>query len=378
MGVEARLLTVVTAVLLTFGLAAVYSASAITAMQHGRPGWYFAVRQALGAVVGIVAFAGAAKVDAERWARWAWPLMLLALATLLLVVLPFTTAIAPRIHGARRFLFGASLQPSELGKLAVVVWVSMLVVKKGEAMRRLSKGLFPFVVIVGLMNVLVYVEPDLSTAMFYTLITGIILFAAGVRVGHFVAAGIVAIPLLYSRAQKLQYVVLRMSAFLDPGTGPANIDYQSRQSLIAVGSGGFFGVGFGQGRQQLGFLPFAYDDFIAGNIGEEWGFVGITVLVLLFSAYAILGFRIARRARTPFQRLLAIGITATTATTAFLHIGVAIHLLPNTGLTLPFVSYGRSNLVLSLLMTGILVNIGSARERVIGAAATNPLVAATA
>lgn len=378
MGSDARLLTVLTFILLAFGLATVYSASAITAMQEGHDSAYFVLRQASGMLAGLVIFGICAKVDAERWARWAWPLMILSLFLLLVIILPFTTRLAPRIHGARRYLFGASLQPSEIGKLAVVVWTSMLVIKKGDAMRKLRRGLVPFLVVVGALDLLVYVEPDLSTAMFYTLIMGIILFAAGVRIGHFVAMGIVGIPVLYTRAEKLQYVMLRMSAFFDPGNAPAHVDYQARQSLIAVGSGGFWGVGFGQGRQQYGFLPFAYDDFIAGNIGEEWGFVGIVLLVLAFALYAYLGFRIARNARTPFQRLLAIGIVVTTVLTAFLHIGVAISLLPNTGLTLPFISYGRSNLVLTLLMTGILVNIGSERERVIGAGATNPLVAAAA
>lgn len=378
MGSEARLLTVLTFVLLAFGLATVYSASAITAMQQGRNGAYFVLRQGAGMLAGLVTFAVCAKMDAERWAKWAWPLMLLSIALLLFIILPFTTRFAPRIHGARRYLFGASIQPSEIGKLAVVVWTSMLVVKKGDAMRKLRRGLVPFLVVVGLLDILVYVEPDLSTAMFYTLIMGIILFAAGVRIGHFVAMGIVGIPILYTRAEKLQYVMLRMSAFFDPGNAPAHVDYQARQSLIAVGSGGFWGVGFGQGRQQYGFLPFAYDDFIAGNIGEEWGFVGIVLLVLAFALYAYLGFRIARQARTRFQELLAVGIVMTTVLTAFLHIGVAISLLPNTGLTLPFISYGRSNLVLTLLSTGILVNIGSERERVIGSGATNPLVAAAA
>jgi cell division protein FtsW len=378
MGTDARLLTVLTFVLLAFGLATVYSASAITAMQEGHNSAYFVLRQASGMLAGLVVFGICAKIDAERWAQWAWPIMFVSIFLLLFIILPFTTRLAPRIHGARRYLFGASLQPSEIAKLAVVVWTSMLVVKKGDQMRKLRRGLIPFLVVIGILDILVYVEPDLSTAMFYTLIMGIILFAAGVRIGHFVAMGVIGIPVLYTRAEKLQYVMLRMSAFFDPGNAPAHVDYQARQSLIAVGSGGFWGAGFGQGRQQYGFLPFAYDDFIAGNIGEEWGFLGLTLLVLAFALYAYLGFRIAKNARTPFQRLLAVGIVMTTVLTAFLHIGVAISLLPNTGLTLPFISYGRSNLVLTLLMTGILVNIGSEHERVIGANATNPLVAAAA
>lgn len=374
MGVEARALTLLTAILLAFGLATVYSASAIVAMQSYHSGSYFVIRQAVGMAVGIVAFAIAAKIDAERWSTWAWPIMGISLFLLLFIVLPFTTHLAPRIHGARRYLFGASVQPSEIAKLAVVVWTPMLIIKKGPALRRLSKGLLPFLIVVGALDILVYVEPDLSSAMFYTLIMGIILFSGGVRIGHFVVLGIIGIPLLYTRAQKLQYVMLRMTAFFDPGPAAnAHVDYQSKQSLIAVGSGGLFGVGFGQGRQQYGFLPFAYDDFIGGNIGEEWGFVGLTLLIVAFALYAWLGFRIASNARTPFQRLMAIGIVTTTVITAYLHIGVAIHLLPNTGLTLPFISYGRSNLILTLLMTGILVNIGSEREKVIGDHATNPL-----
>jgi cell division protein FtsW len=372
---EARVLTVLTFIFLAVGLVTVYGASMIVAQEAGHNGAYFAVRQLSGILAGLVVFGIFAKVDAEKWYDWAWPVMLLSLVLLALVVLPFTTRWAPRIHGARRYLFGGSIQPSEFAKLAVVVWTSMLVVKKGPAMRRLSKGLLPFLVIIGFMDLLVYVEPDLSSAMFFTLIMGIILFAAGVRIGHFVALGIIAIPVLYSRAEKLQYVMLRMSSFFDPGTTP-HVDYQARQALIAIGSGGFFGVGIGQGRQQYGFLPFAYDDFIAAIIGEEVGFIGISLLVLAFAAYAYLGFRIARSARSKFQELLAIGIVATVVISAFLHIGVAIGLLPNTGLTLPFISYGRSSILLTLLLTGILVNIGSERERVIGEGATNPLVTA--
>ena len=153
------------------------------------------------------------------------------------------------------------------------------------------------------------------------------------------------------------------------------MNYQLTQSLIAVGSGGLFGVGFGQGRQQYGFLPLPYNDFIGSNIGEEWGFVGLAGLICLFAFWGWLGFRIAKHARSPFTQLVALGITVTTVVTAYLHIGVVIGLLPTTGLTLPFVSYGRSNILLSLVTTAILVNIGSTAERVLGSSATDPLAA---
>ena len=372
MGPEARLLLLITACLLAFGLATVYSASALYAQSRGNGPSYFFLRQLAGITVGIIALAVFAKVDAEMWSRYAWPIMALAIFLLLLVILPFTESIAPRVHGSRRFLIGSSLQPSELGKIAVIFWTSMLVVKKGDTLRRLTKGLLPFLVIVGVLDVLVALEPDLSVAMMYTLIMGIILFAGGVRIGHFVVLGIVAIPLLWNQMQRLNYVLLRMTAFFDPKGAPEHVSDQLRQSLIAVGSGQLSGLGFGKGRQQLGFLPLAYDDFIAGSIGEEWGFIGLALLILAFTAYAFLGFRIARKARSPFLQLAAVGLTSTVVITAFLHIGVAIGLLPTTGLTLPFISYGRSNLVLSLVMTGVLVNIGSTREKVIGSRATDP------
>ena len=374
MGVEARALVLLTSVLLAFGLAVLYSASAMVALGDDHGSAYYLIRQVIGLGAGVVAFAVAAKLDAERWKGWAWPLMIVTMAMLLVIVLPFTTAIAPRINGSRRFLLGSSLQPSEIGKLAVIVWTAMLLVKKGDQMRRLTKGLLPFLLVVGVLDLLVVLEPDLSVAMMYTLVMGIVLFAGGVRIGHFVVLGIVAIPVLYHEIEKLQYVMLRMVTFLDPGTSPA-IGYQLKQSLIAVGSGGAFGRGFGEGRQQLGWVPFGYNDFIASNIGEEWGFIGLLFITTAFALYAWLGLRIARSARSPFLQLVALGLTVTVVITAFLHIGVVVGLLPTTGLTLPFISYGRSNLVLSLFMTGMLVNIGSTKERVHGATATDPLAA---
>jgi|SRR5688572_5314920 len=372
MGPEARLILLITATLLAFGLATVYSASAIYAQTKDLGGSYFFFRQLVGVTAGLVALAVFAKVDAELWSKYAWPLMILSIVLLTVIILPFTESIAPRLRGSRRFLIGSSLQPSELGKIAVIMWTSMLVVKKGDSLRRLTKGLLPFLVVIGLLDLLVALEPDLSVAMMYTLIMGIILFAGGVRIGHFVVLGIIAIPLLWGQMQRLNYALLRMTAFFDPGSAPPHVSDQLRQSLIAVGSGQVLGLGFGRGRQQLGFLPLAYDDFIAGSIGEEWGFVGLFVLILAFTAYGFLGFRIAKKARSPFLQLAAVGITATIIITAYLHIGVAIGLLPTTGLTLPFISFGRSNMVLSLLMTGILVNIGSTREKVIGSRATDP------
>ncbi|HEU4993396.1 MAG TPA: putative peptidoglycan glycosyltransferase FtsW [Gemmatimonadaceae bacterium] len=370
MGSEARYMVLISAGLLVFGLAVLYSASAIVAVNDGRAGTFYLLRQISGAAVGVMAFMVAAKMDAERWREWAWPAMWFTLGALLLcLVLP--NEIAPRINGSKRFLFGTSFQPSELGKFAVVVWSAMLVVKKGDKLRRFTRGLVPFLVVLFALCVLAALEPDLSVAMLYTLLMGIVLFVGGVRVAHFLLVGALAIPVFFTEVQRVQYAVLRLASFLDPGKAPS-VSYQLRQSLLAVGSGGAFGTGFGEGRQQYGFLPYPYSDFIASNIGEEWGFVGLAALTLAFAAYALFGFRIARSARSQFLQLVAVGLTFTTVLTAYLHIGVVVGLLPTTGLTLPFVSYGRSNLVLTMFLTGVLVNIGSTRERVVGSRATNP------
>jgi cell division protein FtsW len=371
--IEARALVVVTAVLLAFGLASLYSASAFEAVRDKLPSSYFLLKQVTGVGVGMVFFAIAAKADAELWKRYAWVVMGMALFAMLLTVLPFTKNIAPPILGARRYLMHGSVQPSEFAKLAVIVWTAMLVVKKGDQLKRLSKGLLPILLVVGALCVMAALEPDLSTVLFFALQMVIIVFAAGARIGHFVFLGIVFTPILWAETQRLQYVMERLMGFSEmAGAAHAKVNYQLVQSLIAVGSGGWFGAGFGEGRQQNGFLPLSYDDFIGSSIGEEWGFVGIAALVALYALWGWLGFKIAKQARTPFQSLVAIGITTTMIITAYLHIGVVIGLLPTTGLTLPFISFGRSNLVLSMLMTGILVNIGSVRERVIAERATDP------
>ncbi len=377
MGVEARALVIVSAVLLAFGLAVLYSASQFLAVSEKHGSAYYVLLQLSGVGLGTVAFALAAKTDAERWRGWAWPLLGLSIVLLLIPVIPGIPYIAPKIHGSRRWLrIGLTFQPSEFAKFTVIAWTAMLVVKKGDALRRFTTGLLPFVVVLIVMSALVILEPDLSMVMTFALLMGVVLFAGGVRLGHALLLGALTLPLIWKLVERAQYALLRMTSFLDPGKAPTEASYQLKQSLIAVGSGGFFGVGFGQGKQQTGFLPFPFNDFIGSNIGEEWGFLGLFGVTALFALYAWLGFRISKQARTPFQQLLALGMTFCTVSTAYLHLGVVIGLLPTTGLTLPFVSYGRTNLVLTMLMTGILVNIGSTRERVALRPPTDPLAVA--
>jgi cell division protein FtsW len=248
----------------------------------------------------------------------------------------------------------------------------MLLVKKGDQMRRLTKGLLPFLVVIGVLDLLVVLEPDLSVAIMYTLVAGIVLFAGGVRIGHFVVLGMIGIPVLWHEMERLQYVLLRMVTFLDPGSPAAETKYQLGQSLIAVGSGGFLGRGLAKAASSSGSCP------SGTTIHRQQHRRGMGLL-RPHDAHARV--RRLRVARVSNRALGAIAISAarghrltvTVVTTAFLHIGVVVGLLPTTGLTLPFISYGRSNLVLSLFMTGMLVNIGSTKERVHGVAATDPL-----
>ena len=358
MGVEARAIVLVTAVLLVIGLATVFSASFIEAQQKGFGSTYYLSRQAIAAAMGAVCFAILAKLDAERFRALAWPMMLASIGAMALVLL------AGAINGSARFAFGRSFQPSEFVKFAVIVWTAMMIVRKGERLRRFTKGVIPIMLVIGLLAGLAFKQPDVSVALFYLAVAGTMLFVAGARIGHFLLIGLIVLPIGWKKLDG--YVQKRLCTYTDScdATITREFGLQTRQSLIAIGSGGLVGVGYGEGRQQGGFLPHQISDFIASNIGEEWGFLGLAVVTLAYTVYGWLGFRIARDARSQFLQLVAVGIVLTTVTTAFVHLAVVTGLFPNTGLTLPFISHGGSNMLLSLAMTGVLVNIGSVRERV--------------
>jgi cell division protein FtsW len=364
-GWETRLLAIVTATLVVFGVAAIYGASSLVAVQRGEPGSWFAMRQVAGAAMGAVVFLVAARLDYHVWQRLAWPLLGLTAAALAVPFLPAVRALAPEVNGARRWIeVGVvSVQPSEIAKFAVVVWTAMLATKKGDRVREFRYGLAPFLVIVGPICALVLFEPDLSTAVDIALLAGLVLFVAGARIGHFLLLGLVAVPLLWREIATVQYRLSRVLTFLSPGGDAQEASWQITQSLIGVGAGQLLGVGFGQGMQKLGYLPYAYSDFIFSTIGEEWGFVGVCLVVLLFGLFLWMGFRMARLAPDPFGMLLAVGLTGLIGTAAIVHMAVTLALVPTTGLPLPFISYGRSNLVVSLLAAGVLVSIGSAASR---------------
>lgn len=292
--------------------------------------------------------------------------MLGTLLLLLVLVLPFTHAIAPRVNGSRRWLYlGFPIQISEVAKLATVIWTAMLCAKKGKEVRRLRRGLLPVLAIAGPASFLVVLEPDLSTAVVIGLLAMIVLFAAGARIGQFILLGMLLLPVAWERVQHVQYQLLRMTTFLDPGADRLASGYQIDQSLIGLGAGKLLGVGFGQGHQKLGFLPYPYSDFIFATIGEEWGFAGVVFLVLLYTTWLLLALRLARSAADPFRQYLGVGLAALVGVDAFLHMGVGLALVPTTGLVLPFISYGRSSLMVALVATGLLLNLGTRKRAVV-------------
>lgn len=365
LGWEARLLVILTAVLVVFGLASIYAASSALVERGRAVGATRVLDQLIGAAAGGLLLLLAARVNLDRVRQLAWPMVLVTGALLVMLVLPFSYAIAPRINGARRWLnVGVSIQVSEIAKLAVVVWTAMLCAKKGTEVRRMRRGLLPVLTVVAPLAALILLQPDLSTAVVIGFLALLILFASGARIGHFILLGMAALPLLWRQIEGAQYRVLRMTTFLDPGADRLRDAYQIDQSLIGIGAGQLFGVGFGQGQQKLGFLPYPYTDFIFGTIGEEWGFLGVLFLMMLYSAYVLVALRLAAAAGDPFRQYLGVGLAAMIGVDAFLHMGVGLAIVPTTGLVLPFVSYGRSGLAVALIATGFLVNLGTRRRPV--------------
>jgi cell division protein FtsW len=362
-GWEGALLLTATLLLVSFGLVTLYSASAFLAQRQGLPDWYYAIRQAAGAAIGLAILWACARVPYRVWRYLAWPLLVAVAALLIVVVLPGTTALAPEINGARRWLLigGVQIQPSELAKLAIVVWTAAVAVRKSDQLHSLSRGLLPFLSVWAALLVPILLEPNLSTACLVALLGGVVLFAAGGRVGHFVFLGLLALPFLRSQLG-VGFRAARMATFVNPSADPSGAGFQVHQSLVAIGSGGVTGAGFGQGRQKFGFLPEPHNDFIFAMVGEEWGLIGIAFLVALYGTLVVVGVRVARRAPDEFGQLLALGLTAIVGVQALLHMAVGLGLVPATGLALPLVSYGRSNQLVTLAAIGMLIAVARATD----------------
>ncbi len=360
---ETRLLAMVTATLVAFGIATIYGASSLVKLRGGGVvGGSYALTQFSGALIGGILMITLSRMDYRRLRPLAWPLMIASIVMLIIIILPFTPHfIAPRLNGARRWIRLGPLQfqASELVRLAVIVWCAMLATKKGDQVRDFKKGVLPFLVILGFVSLLIIREPNMSMAVLVSLIGGIVLFTAGAKIGHFLLLGLGSVIVGLQLIQMAGYRAARLDKFLNGAEGTS----QLHQSLVGVGSGGLFGVGFGQGQQKFGYVPYSYSDFIFSAIAEEWGFLGVLLMVLLFGIFCWLGFRIAKTAEDPFGQYLATGLTAAVGVTAVMHMAVTLSLMPTTGLTLPFVSFGRSSLVVSLVGTGILLSIGRMRGK---------------
>ncbi len=366
--VAGKSLIAITMLFVAFGLLSVYSASSFVAQSAGLQDSHYLFQQASRAGIGLMVLLVASQLDYRLYRKLAWPILGVAVLLLIPLLLPWTHSIAPRVNGARRWLdLGVTIQPSELAKIAVVMWTAAIAVKKQDSLHDVREGLLPIGLVVGFVCLLVLAEPHFSAALWIAILAAVVLFAAGARLTHFALAAIAIAPLGLLAALSSGYRRERLSAFvanfIDPTSVAATSGYQLRQSMIAIGSGGITGVGFGRSNLKMSYLPEPQNDFIFSIIAEEWGLIGAVVLICMFVAWTLIGIHIARNAPDVHGRLLAVGMTALVSLSAFAHMGVALGLLPTTGVNLPFISAGGTNLILMLGATGILLNVSTAWKR---------------
>jgi cell division protein FtsW len=350
---EFKLLVLATLGLVAFGLVMVYSATSASAALGGGSSSAYLERQAVYAFAGLVGLVLCSRFDFLRW-RLVAPPFLIATLTLCLGVL----AVGVSVNGARRWfnLGFFSLQPSEIVKLALAVWVAARLARRPPpaTLKQLVK---PVGAVVAVACGLVLLEPDLGTAIAIAVMVSAALLVAGTRLSVLVEAAAITGAVTLAAVWSQPYRLARLTAFLDPWQHAQATGYQNVQALISVGSGGLFGRGLGQGVQKIHYLPEARTDMIAAVIGEELGLIGVLVLVAAYAALALAGLRIALRCRDRYGKILAASLTALLCGQAAINLAAVLGLAPVTGIPLPFVSYGGSSLIVSLLAVGILLNI---------------------
>lgn len=358
-----HLILIITLTLALVGLVMVFSASAVVAGENKRlhDSWYFLKRQLAWLTFGLVLLHVVSRIDYVWWKRLALPLLGFITVLLVVVLIP---SVGVAAKGARRWLHlgPISIQPVEMVKLIAVIYLAAYLAKKEDRLQSFGDGVLPAVVVVGLLSGLVLMEPDLGTIVVIGLVTAGMLFLGGARVSHLLRLVPVALAAVMVLICLSPYRWQRLIAFLNPEKDPTGAGFQINQSFLAFGRGGLFGVGLGESKQKLFFLPEGHTDFVLALIGEELGLLGTGIIILLFALFAIRGFQIAARARMPFGRYLGIGITTLIGIQALINACVVTGLLPTKGLTLPFVSYGGSSLVMSLVGVGILLNISRDRQ----------------
>ena len=356
-----RVIIGVTIALSFSGLVMVFSSSGIMADARFSESTYYLQRQATWLILGLSLLLFTAFQDYEIWESLT-PKVLIVSVLLLILVLFFGS----EINGARRWLKvgGISFQPTEMTKLGVVLYLACYLAKPQLRISEWSYGFLPPVVIVGLISGLVVVQPDLGGAVVLCLLLLGMLYLAGARLLHLLAVCLSLIPPLVGLIWWSPERWERIMSFWDPWKDPTGGGYQLMQSFFALGNGGFWGVGLGQGKQKLFYLPEGHTDFVFALIGEELGLIGTTTLLFLFAVIIFKGFHVSARARDSFGRYLALGITLLLGIQVLINAGVVSGLLPTKGLTLPLVSYGGSSLLTNLLAIGILLSIarGSAAK----------------
>ncbi|NIO05947.1 MAG: putative lipid II flippase FtsW [Proteobacteria bacterium] len=346
----------ITLILAGFGIVMVYSTSAILAADELKDSFYFLKKQALFATGGVFLMALAMRINYHLWQKLAYPILAVSLLLLTLVLVSGTEA-----SGATRWLYVGplSFQPSELSKLALVVFLSYFLTKKGAKIRTFQFGFLPAILIPGAMILLVIHQPDFGAALFLGIIVMLMLFAAGTRLSYILSMALIAAPVVYYLIVKVPYRLHRIMSYLNPWNDPQGTSFQLVQSLVAFGGGGIFGSGLGQGKQKLFFLPAPHTDFIFSVIGEEIGLIGALIVLGLFLVLCIRGIRVSLDAPDEFGTYLGLGITSLISLQAIINMAVVLGLLPTKGLTLPFISYGGTSLVVSFVSVGILLNISS-------------------
>jgi cell division protein FtsW len=349
----------VTLALCLIGAVMVFSASAMTAREQYGNAYYFLIRQLLWAVIGILGMFWLMRTDYHKLRQPRVIFSALSFTLVLLIAVYFLD----RSHETHRWirLGPLSLQPSEIAKLVIIFYLAWFLeircAPRAPGVNNFRRTLIPILGTVALITLLIYKEPDLGTACMVFFIAAAMLFVAGLSYRYIAAAALAVVPVIYIAIASTPYRLERVKTFFSPGADPQGHGFQLLQSLIAVGSGGFSGVGLMESRQKLFFLPEAHTDFIFSVICEELGFIGAIVILTLFAVYGWRGFVAAMKAPDDFGRFLGIGVTTMVVGQALINLSVVLGLLPTKGIPLPFISYGGSSLLGMLLATGVLLNI---------------------
>lgn len=341
---------------MVLSLGVVYSASATWAMQKFGESNRLLNSHALKILVGIGALFIGMSVDYRKYRKLTKPAVLMAILLLI-----FTLGLGGETKGAARWLRlgGFGFQPSEFAKFALLFHLCTLIATKGELIRDFKRGFLPMVIWITAISGLVMLQPNFSTGSMIVLLSLVMLFISRARFLHLVGTAAALLPVITLYMMSAPYRMERIKSFLGGKAESGTINYQLWQGIIGFGNGGFFGLGPGESKQRDLFLPESYGDFIFSIVGEEYGFVGTIVFLGIFLLIMLRGFKIAKYSRDEFGRLLAIAITSTITLYALVNAGVALGILPTTGLPMPFVSYGGSSLVFSAFCIGVLLNISA-------------------